>query len=256
MKYFPLILVFLYLGLMSCSTQPQVSALKSDKEFFDSQLARLAADLDQLKGIIRQEDEGRLLFLANSTTRAQESIAKLGLGHQQTNAALISLVSKFIYSEMFFEFIRSVENSDKIDEILMISIATNMKSLRVAIGYDDPRTTILGDNLVIMQQGVQGILRHAETPDSVRSALQPILVRTGQLQGEAFGYGDRLIPFLEGVKFTEQVDAIYPYLNELAGTLHLYQLAQEIRGTNEFLKEYLQVTLLKEKQSQKELNVP
>ncbi|MCX6124798.1 MAG: hypothetical protein NTV34_08620, partial [Proteobacteria bacterium] len=154
-------------------------------------------------------------------------------------------VMYFIYSEQFFQFIRTDENNSTIDEILFDTIAVNSpNSIRVSIGYDeDPLGTILADNLDVVKSRLHELILSPELPEAVRNGLMPLMARVGYVLGMAQGQGDRPIPYAEGIKLCVELDTIYPLLDRLNGSQQFFARAQDIRGTNEFLKDFLQVNI-------------
>jgi hypothetical protein len=130
-------------------------------------------------------------------------------------------------------------------KVLNITInVQNPDSIRVSIGYDDdPLGTILADNLEVIKGRMQELLQATDLPSQVAEGLRPLTAKVGFVLGLAQGQGDRPIPYEEGVKLCAEIDKVYPLLDKLNGSQHFFAKAQDIRGTNEFLKDFLQVNV-------------
>ncbi len=207
-----------------------------------SSLELISQKLAAIQNTALVNDQARIQVLNRLVVTATDLAKSKGLGHIKTMNSLRKVVKYFIFSDYFFNFIRTDRNSPLIDEVLNLTISPEPGSLRTDTGYDDdPFGTVLADNLDVIQQSVRELLAAAELPEDVRLALRPLIARVGYVFGLAQGQGDRPIPHSEGTKLCAELDALYPVMDRLNGSQQLFQRAQDIRGTNEFLKDFLQV---------------
>ena len=228
-------------GLYTSSQNSRLNDL-GDSVQTAARISLIFDKIEAIKSTVMINDEARLQVLNRSVAATLELVKTKGIGHMKTGNSLRKLVMYFIYSEQFFEFIRTDRNQADIAFVLRDTIATDRDSIRVDIGYDeDPLGTILADNLDIIQQRLNELLAAPELPQNVRSGLTPLIARVGYVYGLARGTGDRPIPYDEGTILCGEIDEIYPFLDELVGSQQFFQSSQDIRGTNEFLKDFLQV---------------
>lgn len=201
--------------------------------------------LNSIAESVMVNDKARLQVLGNSVGLSASIVKEKGIGNIRSVNSLRKLVMYFIYSEQFMEFIRTEKNNGYIDLVLNTTInKANSDSIRVSIGYDeDPLGTILADNLDVILNRLDELVKASEVPADIKESLRPLVARVGYVRSLALGQGDRPIPYKEGQKLCAELNAIYPQLDKLAGSIQLFQRAQDIRGTNEFLKDFLQVNI-------------
>jgi hypothetical protein len=232
-------------GFTSCGVDKKTSTpkeLNTTEEALKA-LQTISDGLTAISQSVMVNDKARLQVLGNSVGQSAAVVKEKGLGNIRSVNSLRKLVMYFIYSEQFMEFIRTEKNSGSIDSVLNATInKANADSIRVSIGYDeDPLGTILADNLDVILNRLDELVKASEVPNDIRESLRPLVARVGYVRSLALGQGDRPIPYKEGQKLCAEINAIYPQLDKLAGSIQLFQRAQDIRGTNEFLKDFLQV---------------
>ncbi|MCX6127348.1 MAG: hypothetical protein NTV34_21720 [Proteobacteria bacterium] len=214
----------------------------SDSAKTVERLQILYANVESVGQSVMINDQSRLFVLNKSVKQSIELISTKGLGNLKSANSLRKLVLYFIYSEQFFQFIRTIDNSKTIEAILKDTIATDGPSLRIDIGYDEDRLgTILAEHLDIIQQRLNELIHSVELPGEIRDALAPLLPRVGYVFGLANGMGDRRVSFNEGAKLCREITLTYQALDKLIGSNQFFVASQEIRGTNEFLRDFLQV---------------
>jgi hypothetical protein len=210
-----------------------------------ARLATLKNDIALLQKTVHKSDSARLFIIARHVDASIQLMNDRGVVNMQTMYSLQKLVMQFIYAEMFFQFIRTENNSAVIDRVLSATIAVGQSSIRTDIGYDDPRGSILADNLDVIVLGLQALLTSTEVPDADKVKIKPMIAAFGSSLALARAQGDRPFAFADGMKRCDEMDAIYPLFDKYTGTTQLFGISQSIRGTNEFLKEYLQVALMR-----------
>ncbi|MCX6126996.1 MAG: hypothetical protein NTV34_19905, partial [Proteobacteria bacterium] len=134
----------------------------------EARLKKISAAIDAIKATVMINDEARLQVLNRSVTLSRDLVKSKGIANIKTVNSLRKLVMYFIYSEQFFEFIRTDRNQVDIAFLIRDILATDSDSIRVDIGYDeDPLGTILADNLDIVQQRTKELLAATELPQAV-----------------------------------------------------------------------------------------
>lgn len=197
-----------------------------------NELEQLAKDLAQLKQVVEEHEEGRLIVLDELRIATRESLRTNGLAHSRTFRSYQTLIISFRHSKEYF------------DRILTQSTATTTHRITLTIeemakkrGIDEAASLITHSVFSNLEKLFRDLLADSSLPLNLRQAMEDKFPSIGMVTAKS-ARGDWADVYDLSRPVALELATLLPLFKQIAGTDTKAKKAANIQGLIDFYMEF------------------